>query len=82
MPDEEQEEEQTAQVLEPPPHGTPGTPGEALWRWRALPGMLSVGRYGGRGCFLSDGRFAVFGGINSHLHRRVIVRGADFECQW
>jgi hypothetical protein len=65
MPDEEQEEEQTAQVLEPPPHGTPG---DAMWRWRALPGM-SVGRSGGRGCFLSDGRFAVFGGADEHYTR-------------
>jgi hypothetical protein len=50
----------TAQVLEPPPpeHGSPS---EASWQWRYLPGM-SVGRCGGGGCVLSDGRFAVFGG--------------------
>ena len=50
----------TAQVLEPPPpeHGSPA---EASWQWRYLPGMI-VERSGGRGCVLSDGRFAVFGG--------------------
>jgi hypothetical protein len=50
----------TAQILEPPPpeHGSPS---EASWQWRYLPGM-SVGRAGGRGCVLGDGRFAVFGG--------------------
>jgi hypothetical protein len=47
-----------AQVLEPPPHGSPSG---ASWRWRALPGM-SVLHPLGRGCVLSDGRFAVFGG--------------------
>jgi hypothetical protein len=47
-----------AQVLEPPPHGSPSG---ASWQWRALPGM-SVLRVHGCGCVLSDGRFAVFGG--------------------
>jgi hypothetical protein len=48
----------TPQVLEPPEHGSPS---EASWQWRYLPDM-SVGRVNGRGCVLSDGRFAVFGG--------------------
>jgi hypothetical protein len=50
----------TAQVLEPPPpeHGSPSA---ASWQWRYLPAM-SVGRSRGKGCVLSDGRFAVFGG--------------------
>jgi hypothetical protein len=47
-----------AQVLEPPPHGSPSG---ASWQWRALPGM-SVLHIHGCGCVLSDGRFAVFGG--------------------
>ena len=47
-----------AQVLEPPPHGSPSG---ASWQWRALPGMSDLRVYGG-GCVLSDGRFAVFGG--------------------
>jgi hypothetical protein len=47
-----------AQVLEPPPHGSPS---ETSWQWRALPGMSARLFYGG-GCVLSDGRFAVFGG--------------------
>jgi hypothetical protein len=50
----------TAQVLEPPPPDH-GSPSEASWQWRYLPGM-SVGRAYGGGCVLSDGRFAVFGG--------------------
>ena len=48
-----------AQVLEPPPHGSPSG---ASWQWRALPGM-SVLHSCGCGCVLSDGRFAVFGGV-------------------
>jgi len=48
-----------SQVLEPPP---PGSPSGASWQWRALPGTSVLHRYGGRGCVLSDGRFAVFGG--------------------
>jgi hypothetical protein len=55
----------TAQVLEPPPpeHASPS---EASWQWRYLPDM-SVGRYGGRGCVLSDNRFAVFGGGTDNI---------------
>ena len=55
----------TAQLLEPPPpeHGSLTEPS---WQWRYLPG-LSVARYGGGGCVLSDGRFAVFGGGDNHL---------------
>jgi hypothetical protein len=34
---------------------------DAAWSWRALPAM-SAGRFGCRGCVLSDGRFAVLGG--------------------
>ena len=53
----------TAQLLEPPPpeHGSLTEPS---WQWRYLPDM-SVGRAYGRGCVLSDGRFAVFGGNSS-----------------
>jgi hypothetical protein len=51
----------TAQVFEPPEQH--GSPSGASWRWRYLPAMtMSVGRYYGGGCVLSDGRFAVFGG--------------------
>jgi hypothetical protein len=35
---------------------------ETSWWWRELPGM-SVARLGCSGCVLSDGRFAVFGGL-------------------
>ena len=47
----------TAEVLEPPPQGSP----DDAWRWRQLPHMTAR-RFGSSGCVLSDGRFAVFGG--------------------
>jgi hypothetical protein len=50
-----------AQVLEPPPHGSPSG---ASWQWRVLPGMSDL-HLCGCGCVLSDGRFAVFGGIDA-----------------
>jgi hypothetical protein len=53
----------TAQVLEPPEQGTSAS--GASWQWRYLPAM-SVGHYGGRGCVLSDSRFAVFGGSDNN----------------
>ena len=49
----------TAEVLEPPEQGSPD---DGAWQWRELPHM-SVQRFGAAGCVLSDGRFAVFGGI-------------------
>ena len=49
-----------AQVLEPPQHGSPVG---ASWQWRALP-RTSEGRVISSGCVLSDGRFAVFGGLD------------------
>jgi hypothetical protein len=52
----------TAQLLEPPPPEL-GSPSEASWQWRYLPGIC-VGREYGGGCVLSDGRFAVFGGTD------------------
>jgi hypothetical protein len=52
----------TAQVLEPPKQGSPS---EAGWQWRYLTPM-SVGRWYGGGCVLSDGRFAVFGGWDNN----------------
>ena len=47
----------TAQVFGPPEWGSPS---EAGWRWKLLPG-LSDRRCNGRGFVLSDGRFAVLG---------------------
>jgi hypothetical protein len=35
---------------------------DAAWSWRELPAM-SAGRWGCRGCVMSDGRFAVLGGL-------------------
>jgi hypothetical protein len=37
---------------------------DAPWTWSELPAM-SVGRHGSRGCVMSDGRFAVLGGVSS-----------------
>jgi hypothetical protein len=51
----------TAEILEELPDQGSLT-SEASWRWRELPGM-SVARHGCGGCVLSDGRFAVFGGL-------------------
>jgi hypothetical protein len=51
----------TAEVLEPSEQGSP----DVAWRWRELPDM-SVQRDGAAGCVLSDGRFAVFGGVNAN----------------
>jgi hypothetical protein len=62
--------EGNAQVLEPPEQGT--STGEGSWQWRCLPIMMAAadccdGRSFGRGCVLSDGRFAVFGGgLSAH----------------
>ena len=55
-----------AQILEPPPHGSPKGAG---WQWRWLPKGLTFGRLGGGGCTLSDGRFAVFGGVDPSTQR-------------
>jgi hypothetical protein len=52
---------------------------DAAWTWRALP-PTSVARYGCGGCVLSDGRFAVLGGISNHAHTsscEVLSFGAD-----
>jgi hypothetical protein len=40
---------------------------DAAWTWRELSAM-SVGRFGCRGCVLSDGRFAVLGGISNSAY--------------
>jgi hypothetical protein len=55
----------TAEVLEPPEQGSPD---DAAWRWRELPHM-SVHRDSAAGCVLSDGRFAVFGGLDMNSVR-------------
>jgi len=67
------------QVLEPPPRGSPS---DASWQWRSLPGT-NVGHFSGSGCMLSDGRFAVFGGLDSYdactLSCEVLTLDADGE---
>jgi hypothetical protein len=52
--------EQTVKVLVPP---DPGSPTEASWQWGDLPGP-SVARAHCGACVMSDGRLAVFGGMN------------------
>jgi hypothetical protein len=51
----------SAEILEPPAQGTT----DAAWTQRELP-ALSVERVGCSGCVLSDGRFAVLGGVNNN----------------
>jgi hypothetical protein len=51
---------QSAEMWGPPVQGAP----DAAWSWRQLPAM-SVGRQGCSGCVLSDGRFAVLGGLGT-----------------
>jgi hypothetical protein len=50
-----------AQVLEPPPNGSPSG---ASWQLRALPGTNVLHAHSGEGCVLSEIRFAVFGGTD------------------
>jgi hypothetical protein len=52
---------------------------DAAWTWRQLPAM-SVGRYGCRGCVMSDGRFAVLGGGTSSCEALAI--GDDDDEHW
>ena len=52
-----------AELLGPPVQGAV----DAAWTLRELPAM-SVGRYDCKGCVLSDGRFAVLGGISNHAY--------------
>jgi hypothetical protein len=51
---------QSAEVWGAPEQGA----ADAAWSWRALPAM-SAGRWGCRGCVMSDGRFAVLGGYSN-----------------
>jgi hypothetical protein len=51
---------QSAEVWGPPEQG--GT--DAAWSWTELPAM-SAGRWGCCGCVMSDGRFAVLGGVSN-----------------
>jgi len=62
----------TAELWGAPVQGAP----YAAWTWRGLPSM-SVGRGACRGCVLSDGRFAVFGGMRSGACSHVLMRGTD-----
>jgi hypothetical protein len=53
--------ESSAEVWGPPAQGA----ADAACVWRALPAM-SAGRAGCCGCVMSDGRFAVLGGVNNN----------------
>jgi len=52
----------SVEVWGPPASGA----SNAAWTWTQLPAM-SVGRYGSRGCVMSDGRFAVLGGWSNDV---------------
>jgi hypothetical protein len=54
------DDESSAEVWGPPEQGA----ADAAWIWRELPAM-SAGRYGCCECVLSDGRFAVLGGVSN-----------------
>jgi len=62
----------TAVMCHPPVQGTLG----AAWAWRELPAM-SVGRTGCRGCVLSNGRFAVLGGIHNSSCEALTLDGDE-----
>ena len=50
----------TAELWSPPKQGAT----DAAWTWRMLP-ALSVGRHDCCGCVMSDGRFALLGGVSN-----------------
>jgi len=50
----------TAEMWGPPLQGAH----DAAWTWKALPAM-SARRHDSRGCVMSDGRFAVIGGLTN-----------------
>uniref|UniRef100_A0A7S0S9I3 Uncharacterized protein n=1 Tax=Mantoniella antarctica TaxID=81844 RepID=A0A7S0S9I3_9CHLO len=85
-PEEEEEEGEChtfAQVLEPPPYGSPG---DGAWQWRSLPGTIVRHSDGGAGCVLSDGRFAVFGGMKNERTPtsscEALTFDADGRARW
>jgi hypothetical protein len=51
----------SAEVWGPPAQG----PLDAAWSWKELPAMIA-GRFGCCGCVMSDGRFAVLGGMTAN----------------
>jgi hypothetical protein len=53
----------SAEVWGPPASGA----SNAAWTWTRLP-ALSIGRYGSCGCVMSDGRFAVLGGLSNGVY--------------
>jgi hypothetical protein len=65
--------DRTAQVLE---RLEVGSPSEASWQWRYLPGM-TVGLGSGGGCVLSDGRFAAFGGSWSMDYTNTVTSSCE-----
>jgi hypothetical protein len=64
----------TAEVLEPLEQGSP----DGVWRWRELPHM-SVQRFCAAGCVLSDGCFAVFGGLDNNEVTTASCEALTFE---
>jgi hypothetical protein len=62
----------SAEMWGPPVQGAP----DAAWTWRQLPAM-SVARYGRRGCVMSDGRFAVLGGLGTSSCEALAIGGDD-----
>ena len=65
----------SAEIFEPPEDGST----DGAWRWRALPDM-SVTRQGHVGCVMSDGRFAVFGGISEFNPQNIRLSSCEVLC--
>jgi hypothetical protein len=61
----------------PPVQGAP----DAAWTWRQLPAM-SAARHDCRGCVMSDGRFAVLGGVSSGVATSSCEALAIGDEQW
>jgi hypothetical protein len=71
--------ESSAEMWGPPEQGA----ADAEWTWRELPAM-SAERFGCRGCVMSDGRFAVLGGVSNGVPTTSCEALAfdDAEAHW
>jgi hypothetical protein len=67
----------SAEIYGPPETGAL----DAAWTWRELP-ALSNGRYGCRGCVMSDGRFAVLGGVSDGYTSSCEALVIDGDVHW
>jgi hypothetical protein len=66
----------SAEVWGPPVQGAL----DAAWSWRQLPAM-SVARWGPSGCVMSDGRFAVLGGMSTSSCEALAIGDDGEHCE-